>query len=249
MKFQDIVAGLPETKLAYWEEPYKKEDKANLIRVIKEGGSYYLVLDSTIFHPKSGGQPSDTGILMGEGFTFYVKKCFKVDRHVVLWGKGQGEVKLGEVVQRIDWENRYLFMRRHAAAHLFDAALEKVRSEACDPVDSWLGNDTYVGYRGKAPAQSELESIIQFIRECIRKDLAVTSKIIDRNEVREKRSLWRSVLENLERIRIVQIDDFNPVPCGGTHVEKLGELGEIVIKEVKQEEGTFRIYYDVSIQS
>jgi Ser-tRNA(Ala) deacylase AlaX len=246
MRFQDIVAGLPETKLVYWEEPYRKEDKANLIRAVKEGGSYYLVLNSTIFYPKSGGQPSDTGTLIGDDFTISVKKCFKVDGHVVLWGKSQGEVKLGEVVQKIDWDNRYLFMRRHAAAHLFDAALEKVRLEACDPVDSWLGNDAYVGYRGKAPDKDELESIIQFMRECIGKNLAVTSRIVDRNEVRENRSLWKSVLENLERIRIVQIDDFNPVPCGGTHVEKLGELKDIIIKEVKQEDETFRVYYDVS---
>ncbi len=246
MRFQDIVLGLAETKLSYWEDPYRKEDRANLIRIAKEGNSYYLVLDSTIFHPKSGGQPSDTGVLIGEKFIFTVKKGFRVNNIVVLWGKSNGEPKVGQVIQKIDWERRYLFMRRHAAAHLFDAALEQIRGEVCDPVDSWLGDNTFVGYKGNAPNRDEMDSIIHFISKCIKNNLSVTSKIVKRNEVNEKRSLWKRVLENLDRIRLVQIDSFNPVPCGGTHVEKLGEIREIFIKDVKQEGENFRVYYDVS---
>ncbi|MEM3637115.1 MAG: alanyl-tRNA editing protein [Conexivisphaerales archaeon] len=245
MRFEDIVAGLPETKLTYWEDPYRKEDKSNLIAAAKEGGNYYVVLDSTIFHPKSGGQPSDTGTLTNENFTFNVRKVFRVGKHVVLFGKAQGELKLDEVIQRIDWEKRYLYMRRHAAAHLFDAALDHVRGIACDPVDSWLGDDPYVGYRGKAITQNETKAIMEFIDDCIRKDMKVSSSVVDRSEVKEDRSLWRNVLESLERVRIVQIDNFKPIPCGGTHVERLREINRVILKEVRQDADVFRIYYDV----
>ncbi|MEM0117874.1 MAG: alanyl-tRNA editing protein [Conexivisphaerales archaeon] len=245
MRFEEIVAGLPETKLTYWEDPYRKEDKSNLIAAAKEGGNYYVVLDSTIFHPKSGGQPSDTGTLANEKFTLSVKKVFRVGNHVVLFGKAQGEPKPDEVLQRIDWEKRYLYMRRHAAAHLFDAALDNVRGTACDPVDSWLGDDSYVGYRGKAVTQDEIKAMMEFVEDCIRKDLKVTSRIVDRSEVKEERSLWRNVLESLEKVRIVQIDNFKPIPCGGTHVDRLGEIRKVALRDVRQNDDIFRMYYDV----
>jgi Ser-tRNA(Ala) deacylase AlaX len=84
----DVVEGLPPTRLSYQEDPYSAKAPGRILKVAKEqGSSCYVVLSSTIFHPKGGGQPSDTGSLKGEGFTMQVRKALKSGDHVVLYGK------------------------------------------------------------------------------------------------------------------------------------------------------------------
>jgi alanyl-tRNA synthetase len=218
-----------------------------VIRLAKEGGKgYYVAVRSTLFHPKSGGQPSDTGYLVGDGFRLQVRKAIRFGKTVVLWGRSEQSPKLGEAAEILDWERRYLYMRRHAAAHLFDAALDNIRGGSCEPTDSWLGDDTYVGYRGDPPDESELERIKRFLEECVGKDLDVRSWTARREEVNERRELWRAVLKELEFVRLVQIDGFSPVPCGGTHVRSLREVGGVTVKKVERTESGFRFYYDVS---
>lgn len=245
MNFEQIIQGLPETELAYLADPYLKECHARILRAVKEGGSYYVVLDKTIFHPKSGGQPSDTGIIIHPEFQLKVKKSFRVGRHIILWGKSESQPKETDVLQKIDWGTRYLYMRRHAAAHLFDAALEKVKGEASNPKDSWLGDECYVGYSGEVPGEGEVKRVVEFMQNCIKENLSLSSRIVSKEEVKEERELWRKVIQNLDMIRLVQIDNFRPVPCGGTHVESLGEIGSIQLRKILKTEDGFRIYYDV----
>ncbi|MDG6934081.1 MAG: alanyl-tRNA editing protein [Nitrososphaerota archaeon] len=250
MDLKEIASGLPETGLIYLEDPYRQVNSSQLLRSVRESGrNYYAVVDSTIFHPKSGGQPSDSGWLKGNGFTLEVRKVFKVGGHVVLWGKAEGSPEPGKVQESIDWGKRYLYMRRHAAAHLFDAALEHAMGGTCDPKDSWLGDEAYVGYRGKPPDPNEVSSMTSFIDDSIARNLPVTARIVKKEELNETRALWSSVIQSLDEVRLVQIDGLKPVPCAGTHVHALGEIGKVKLVEVRNVQEGFDLRFDVEPQT
>ena len=62
-----LVEGLPKTKLLYWDQQYQKICDSEIIKMVQEKNEVYIILDKTIFHPKSGGQPTDIGIIKDSG--------------------------------------------------------------------------------------------------------------------------------------------------------------------------------------
>src|SRR5713101_912166 len=109
MQLQDIVAGLPPTTFHYWIDSYARKHDAQIQRAVPEDKrDVYLTLDSTIFHPKSGGQPSDKGTVKGEDFQVQIKKSMLVGKSIVLWGRIlEGNPSPAPVTEEIDWEWRY----------------------------------------------------------------------------------------------------------------------------------------------
>src|SRR4030042_7166154 len=84
LKLDDFVQDLPRTKPLYLEDAYITSFNAAVLRAELEGKrNVYLILDATAFHPKSGGQPSDTGILEGPDFKISVKKSMVLHGTIV----------------------------------------------------------------------------------------------------------------------------------------------------------------------
>jgi len=52
-------------------------------------------------------------------------------------------------------------------------------------------------------------------------------------------------LPKLDSFRIVTIDGCEPIPCGGTHLRDINEIGFFKVKDVLEKEDGFRVYYDV----
>ena len=246
MNLPDIVDGLPPTSLTYQREPYSVSVEGTVIRAVKEQGSnYYLVLASTIFHPKGGGQPSDTGSLEGDGFTMQVKKALKTGYHVVLYGRCTGMPSEGPCRQEIEWDKRLLYMRRHAAAHLFDGVLAQVSGRAFEPLDSWLGEDAYVAYRGDFPGDETGTRAEKEANRAIAEGRAVNVEIVKPEMLSGLRHFWSSVLQDQKEIRLVTVEGFEPIPCAGTHVRNTKEIGGVKVSSTESTPDGFRIHFDV----
>jgi len=246
VNLQEIVEGLPPTALAYLKEPYAAEAPGVVVKVAKEqGSSYYLVLASTIFHPKGGGQPSDTGTVSGGDYTLQVKKALKSGDHVVLYGKASGVPVEGPCTQEIDWGQRFLYMRRHAAAHLFDGVLAKTSGRVYEPLDSWLGDDAYVAYLGEPPADSVVSLAETEANNAIREARDLTAQVVSAQELSGLRNFWSSVLQGKEEVRLVRIDGFEPIPCAGTHVRNLREVVGVKVTTTERTADGFKIHFDV----
>ncbi|MFQ5711476.1 MAG: hypothetical protein ACE5GD_06810 [Candidatus Geothermarchaeales archaeon] len=68
---EEIAGDLKSTGLLYSEDSYLRRFSAKVLRLVEdEKRNPYVVLDETIFHPKSGGQPSDKGMIFGPNFKF-----------------------------------------------------------------------------------------------------------------------------------------------------------------------------------
>jgi alanyl-tRNA synthetase len=253
---RELSKGLTKTELIYWRDSYLRDFESELLRAESDGKrKAYLVLRSTNFHPKGGGQPSDTGkITVASGFTLDVKKVMMVDEIVAHYGpvtKGDiGELRTGVKIKgEINWNERYVAMRRHTAGHLFDHCLEAATGRPSKTVDSWLGEPCYITYAGMTPDQSAIDRVVQLEVQGIRKGLPVRVEFVTYGKMLEMAGDAPNIarLPKSDLMRIVTIDGYKPIPCGGTHLRNTAEIGKFEFQRIEKTSGdeSFKIYYDV----
>jgi alanyl-tRNA synthetase len=244
-KFVDQIS--PTTSV-YLEDSYMQSLDANVVRVVQEKNSAYLALDRTIFHPRSGGQPSDIGTIESSSFRVNVRRAMNQSGVIVHFGKvEEGVPDVGAVTCKIDWANRLLMMRRHTAAHLLDHCLATVTHSRVETTDSWLGDDSYVGYGGLAPLDLDLKQVQELGNGFIQQGLNVEIKTMDRVDaerlITDAPNLAR--LPKSDQLRIVTIEGQLPIPCGGTHVRSLKEIGAVEVRRTEPAETGFRLHFEV----
>jgi alanyl-tRNA synthetase len=250
MKLVDLAKfaqEIPPTICVYLEDSYSQSTDCNVLRIVQEKNSAYLALDRTIFHPRSGGQPSDVGKIEGSSFRVDVKRAMNQSGVVVHFGKVEGKLETGPVTCKIDWTNRFLLMRRHTAAHLLDHCLATLTGSHVETTDSWLGDDPYVGYGGSAPSDLDLNRLQELGNGFIRQGLNVEIKTMGRSDaerlIADAPNFAR--LPKSEKLRVVTIQGQLPIPCGGTHVRTLKEIGAIEVRRTEPAEAGFRLHFEV----
>jgi alanyl-tRNA synthetase len=241
---------MSSTRLLYQDDSYLRKSPCDILRVEPDGRkATYVIANQSIFHPKSGGQPSDTGNIVSGGFVFNVSRVMFAGSVVVHWGKNvQGEIGPGPANLEIQWESRYRFMRKHTAAHLFDNCLTESLGRRTETVDSWVGDNSYVGYRGICPTSDQLHSAEEMADKFINEGVSVTARIIAREEVQ---NLFSEIpgLDRLPKdrdLRVVTIKGLQGIPCGGTHVNNLKEIGKFKLVSVHPIDGGFKVSFDIA---
>jgi alanyl-tRNA synthetase len=249
MDLDEIVQGCAATEQLYLRNMDLKGATASITRLIPDKGQhFYIVLDKTVFHPKGGGQPSDRGRLNGVCFQVNVKKV--IDSHGVLvhWVKGiTGIPALGSVQCELDWENRHIIMRKHSAAHLIDHCLSKITTSHVQTTDSWLGEDSYVGYVGMLPPAESLRNVEHLANQMISDGASIKIDFLSAEEARLLRNAPNyERLPDLPQLRIVTISGCEPIPCGGTHVSDARQIGKVSLQKAHQiNDHGYRLYFNV----
>ena len=221
-----------------------------VLRVVPEKRTHaYLILDRTIFHPKGGGQPSDKGVIHSLNFELNLKKAIFFGGVVIHWGKlSKGTPTQGDATCELDWPYRYLVMRRHTAAHLLDHCLAETTSRRVQTTDSWLDTPCYVGYSGNAPNTQTLLETQDLANRMIAEGRQVKIEFLRPEQgkrVLEKAPNFER-LPDLSEIRTVTIDGCQPIPCGGTHVFDIREIGRVSILRAEQmSTQSFRLHFSV----
>ena len=138
-------------------------------------------------------------------------------------------------------------MKRHTAGHLLDHCLTFLTGKPVETTESWLENPCYVGYAGSPPSASCLESAEEMANEMISNDAAVNIESISYKGLLEiapdAPNIYR--LPVLETYRIVAIEGCNPIPCAGTHLKNISEIGRLTVEKIETQDSNFRVYYDV----
>ena len=245
-----MAVGLSQTVPMYWQDSYLSSHSSRVVRAVHDEKRYwYVVLDATIFHPKGGGQPSDRGLLEGQSFKMEVRKAMLAGKGVIVhWGKiTEGTPHQGPVGAKIDWEWRFLMMRRHSAAHLLDHSLEQVIGATAEALDSWLGDPCYVAYGGQPPSDEQLREIEMAENRTISRGATVTAREVGAEELKREItvSLDLGRLPNPERVRLVTIEGCRPIACGGTHLRNVSEAKGIRLGKIETVAEGFQLHYDV----
>jgi alanyl-tRNA synthetase len=229
----------------------RRRDEAAAIKIVSEKRTHaYLILDRTIFHPKGGGQPSDRGIIQGSSFKLTVKKAIHYHGVILHWGKLiEGTPTQGPITGELDWDFRHLVMRRHTAAHLLDHCLSTTTGQRVQTTDSWLDDPCYVGYAGLPPDQKTLRNVEALAEEMIRAGGTVNIDFLTPEEsgkVLQKAPNYER-LPDLQEVRTVTISGCEPIPCGGTHVADISEIGKLSLLRAEQmPTQSFRLHFSVA---
>jgi misacylated tRNA(Ala) deacylase len=216
----------------------------------------YLVLDGTYFYPGGGGQPPDRGTLSWDGGRATVVDAEKNHgdvRHHVGTVEGDAPEEGATVTGRIDADRRDRLRRMHTAQHVVSRVVLDAFGAAT------VGNRVSVdGARiDFEPAEFDDEALSTIERrsnEVIERDLAVEKGERPRGAVEdavpEGRTQLDLIPDHVDPLRVVAIDDFDLCPCGGTHVDRLGEVGRVrITNRVSKGEDVDRIEYELEPES
>jgi alanyl-tRNA synthetase len=198
------------TKKIFYNDPNIVNWESRITDIKKEKDFYILSLSETIFYPEGGGQPCDKGEIRSDDWILLVSYIWEEDGKIWHKGilKGKREPLIDEKVELyVDSDLRREYMEQHTAQHLLSAIIEKNYSLETTGFQI-LGDHTKIEipYRGFDPKSfvSEIESIVnKYIKENI-----------------PVKVYWKD-----ENIRIVEIVGLDINPCGGLHVNRLGEIG------------------------
>jgi misacylated tRNA(Ala) deacylase len=197
----------------------------------------YIVLDGTYFYPEGGGQPADTGRIEWEGGHARVgdvRKDHGDIHHVVESLEGSPPEEGATVEGRIDSERREQLSRMHTAQHVVSRVVldEYGATTAGNQVHA---DRSRIDFEPVSFDEVDIERIERLSNEAIDRDLPVTKENRPREaverEVDEGRALLDRIPDSVDPLRVVEIAEFDMCPCGGTHVDSLGDIGRVSIVE------------------
>ncbi|MFH0820358.1 MAG: alanine--tRNA ligase-related protein [Candidatus Peregrinibacteria bacterium] len=237
-----------ETKEIYWELMGMLEAEATVIDVLSYQGKTVLILDQSLFYPEGGGQSGDRGIVIGPDGSMNVEDTRRVEGRIYHLGIIQGIIKSGDrIMMQIDQESRTYNSRCHSAGHLISAVLEEL-SPGLEPVKAFHGKKAFVEYRGDVERRIPSNLAVK-VNEVMQKDAPVTCQTVSFEAIQNCPFIPKNSPKNNKSWRIMQIEGMVGIPCGGTHVKSLVEIGSIKIEKILVKEGNTRVYYSIEFIS
>lgn len=218
--------------------------EATVVDRLMYQGKQALILDQSPFYPEGGGQPGDQGLIMAPTGTLKVTDTRRVEGRVYHLGALEGEIKTGDkVLLEVDTASRAQNSRCHSAGHLVSAVLEQI-SPGQEPVRAVHTKKAFIEYKGDI-LKAIPKDFAAMLTEALKKDAKVTLKTVSYAEIRNCPFIPKNPPKNDRPWRIMQIEDMVGIPCGGTHVKSLAEIGPITVQDILIKDGNTRIYYGV----
>ena len=200
-----------------------------VVDVLRPGQEGQVVLDHTPFYAESGGQIGDTGVLLGPNARFIVRDTQKIGAsfsHVGVLEKG--ELRAGDAVSaQVDQERRKAIALNHSATHLLHAALRKILGKHVEQKGSLVAADRlrFDFSHTQALSPDELRQVEDLVNSEIRQNAPVETRVmaLDQAKASGAMSLFGEKYDS--DVRVLSIGDFSMELCGGTHVERAGDIG------------------------
>src|ERR1700726_800847 len=200
-----------------------------VIDALRPGQEGQVVLDHTPFYAESGGQIGDAGVLIGATARFTVRDTQKIGASFAHVGVlDAGELRVGDVVEaQVNSERRISIALNHSATHLLHAALRKVLGLHVEQKGSLVAADRlrFDFSHTQAASPNEIRQVEEVVDIEIRDNQPVETRVmaLDEAVAAGAMSLFGEKYEN--DVRVLSIGDFSMELCGGTHVERAGDIG------------------------
>ena len=204
-----------------------------VVDALRPGQEGQVVLDHTPFYAESGGQIGDAGLLEGvstSGDTrFTVRDTQKIGASIAHIGVlDAGELRVGDAVEaRVNQERRTAIALNHSATHLLHAALRKVLGTHVEQKGSLVAADRlrFDFSHTHALSLEETRQVEELVNSAIRRNAPVETRVmaLDEAVAAGAMSLFGEKYES--DVRVLSIGDFSMELCGGTHVERAGDIG------------------------
>ncbi len=188
-----------------------------------------VILATTPFFGESGGQVGDTGVLSTGDNSFTVVDTQKSGKARVHYGSVQaGELRVGDKVEaHVDAERRQAIRLNHSATHLMHAALRTVLGEHVQQKGSLVAPDRLrFDFSHFEPVSAEqLTEIEDMINDQIRRNVAADTKVMSYDAAVASGAIALFGEKYDDEVRVLNFGGFSVELCGGTHVDRTGDIG------------------------
>ena len=206
------------------------------VNKVNEGEEAIIVLDKSSFYGESGGQSGDHGSISIKGSQFQVsdtqKQASNAFEHYGI--QSIGSLKVGDKVEaKIDLKRRKKIMNNHSATHLLHEALRQILGDQVHQKGSLVESDKlrFDFSHDEVVSRSEIDKIELLVNEQILGNSKVTTEETDIDSAKNKgaMALFGEKYGDLVRLLTMGDENFSVELCGGTHVERLGDIGRFKI--------------------
>ena len=203
--------------------------EGNTIKSLANGQEGFVVTDVTPFYAESGGQVGDTGTIESKDAIFRVKDTQKQNNSIIHHGileKGKLEIDK-KVTMTIDDKKRLKIAANHSATHLMHAALRNILGKHVTQKGSLVDADRLrFDFSHNQPLSSEEISLIEEqVNSEIRKNSAAKIDLMAYEEAIESGAMALFGEKYEDEVRVLNFDEYSIELCGGTHVNRTGDIG------------------------
>ncbi|GAB3279830.1 alanine--tRNA ligase [Parasphingorhabdus pacifica] len=202
------------------------------VQVAGAGNEVELVLDRTPFYAEGGGQIADTGTLVGPSVQLQVTDVQRavpglfVHRAKVI----EGEVAVDTGLETaVDYQRRRAIERSHSATHLVHAAVRSAYGKRAAQAGS-LNSPGRMRFDFTAPSSvsgSVLSGVEEEVNDYLQNDVEVQSYATTMDRAMELGAVALFGEKYGDQVRVVDMGDYSRELCGGTHVNRIGQLGVV----------------------
>ncbi|HEY6187575.1 MAG TPA: DHHA1 domain-containing protein [Pyrinomonadaceae bacterium] len=226
------------TERLYYRDSHLTEFEARVRSVTESVSGWCAVtLDRTAFYPTGGGQPSDTGLLDSAP----VVECIDQEDGDVLHVIQGRAPQVGSIVKgRVDWERRLDHIQQHTGQHILSQAfitLYGAETRSFRMMDEASEIDLAL----KNPTDEHIEKAFALANNIIWEDRPIRVRLVTPEEAAALP--LRKDSEREGELRIIEIENFDLSPCGGTHARRTGEVGLIAARHWERAKGLVRIEF------
>jgi alanyl-tRNA synthetase len=199
------------------------------VESLRTGQPGVVVLDQTPFYAESGGQVGDRGELVGSGGTFAVDDTQKIQPDVFgHYGTLKtGTLKVGDRVEaRVDAELRRRTMRNHSVTHLMHKALREVLGAHVQQKGSLVDAEkTRFDFSHDKPmTPDEVRRVEERVNAEILQNTPTRAQVMPIEEAKKSGAMMLFGEKYGDEVRVLDIGSSREF-CGGTHVERTGDIG------------------------
>jgi len=202
---------------------------------LDSGQEAVLVLDRTPFYAESGGQAGDRGRIVSRDAVFEIRDTQKLAGNVFghIGVLRMGSLAANDPVRaEVDTAARRATALNHSATHLMHAALKQVLGKHVEQKGS-LVTDRYLRFdfsHFSAMTDGELQAVQALVNDEIRANRAVDTELMSLDAAREAGAVALFGEKYGDTVRVVSMGEFSMELCGGTHVDRTGDIGLFVIR-------------------
>jgi len=226
------------TARLYFSDSSLLEFQATVLSVTPFERGDRVVLQATAFYPTGGGQPNDTGILNEAPVIDVYEDEAGIIYHVV---ERTGAIEPGQkVTGAVDRARRLDHLQQHSGQHILSQAF--VQSCGAETRSFHLGSQTStIDIELQTPTIDLMRAAEDIANSVVFEDRPMRVHLVNEEEAARLPLRKESAVKG--DIRVIEIENFDWSPCGGTHASRTGQIGLIAIRSFERAKKMTRVEF------
>ena len=193
----------------------------------------YIATERTCFYAESGGQVSDTGMIIGDHFKARVLDVFKAPngQHIHKVKLLDGVISKGDECELVvDYDRRKRIEADHSSCHILQYSLQQTVSNTIHQAGSLVDEDKVrfdFNYHGTMTDEKILE-VEKFANDMISDEIIVSTEVMPLDKAKKLGAMALFSEKYGDIVRVVKIGKSIEL-CGGTHVANTKDIGRLAV--------------------